>query len=166
METPKEYEHEAGRGCSSSDLFSLDDVVDDWRCTFGLYEFEEMAAKIIAFLRSDTPSKHHLLALTRYSLGAYDVGVGWTKRFVIEDIDEKGHSVFAGMASLGYFNHEWFPKWCFTVSEAFIERCPRASYEARLLRDPGSGGYPTARNNFCERRALQRGPGAPAREHQ
>lgn len=105
----------------------LEAIIDDWRSTFGLCEFEMLAKSIVEFLRSDTPSKHHLLGFA-----GYEQGEGWAKRFVIEDVTTNP-SVFAAMGmARGYFEHQWFPKWCFVVTDEFIRRCPTETYEARF----------------------------------
>jgi len=136
------------------------DSFEDWASTFGLSEFEKMAMSVVEFLRGENPSKHHLINLrSPTGVYAYERGEGWTKRFVIEDINESGHSVFAAMCVAGYFRHEWFPKWCFTVTDEFIERCPLACYKTRFARDPESRGYPNARNNYPENVASEGQPG-------
>ncbi len=119
---------------------------EDWASTFGLSEFETTAASIVEFLKSETPSKHHLL-----KLDGYDSGSGWDKKFCIGDVPDMSHSIFAAMCVAGYFDHHWFPKWTFTVNMSFIDRCPLASYSARLARDPSSRGYPNKFNNFIEK---------------
>lgn len=127
----------------------LGDKFADWGSTFGCTEFEGMAMAVVDFLRSETPSKHHLLNM-RGPTGeyAYERGEGWTKRFAIEDIGD--YAIFAAMCAAGYFRHAWFPKWCFTVTDEFIARCPLACYQTRFSRDPKSGGCPNSRNNYPE----------------
>jgi hypothetical protein len=103
----------------------LDDIIDDWRSTFGCHELEQVAKSVVGFLKSDKPSSNSMIGLWREGLSP-----GWDKRFGIEDVTENC-DVFAAMATLGYFEHVWFPKWCFTVTEKFIERCPTQPYEER-----------------------------------
>jgi hypothetical protein len=128
----------------------LSDKFEDWGSTFGLSEFESLAMGVVEFLKSDTPSKHHLLNL-RSAMGGcyYEQGEGWEKRFVIEDVTDDS-SVFAAMCVAGFFKHSWFPKWSFTVSDEFIRRCPLASYKTRFVRDPESRGFPNEKNNYPE----------------
>jgi hypothetical protein len=104
----------------------LDDIIDDWRSTFGCHELEVQAKAIVDFLKSDYPSTHPTVRF-------FGEGIkpGWDKRFQIADINNGGLEHLLAMASLGYIQHVGMPKWCFTVTEKFIERCPTQPYEQR-----------------------------------
>jgi hypothetical protein len=101
----------------------LFEVIDDYRSTFGVCEFEVIAKSIVNYLKSDKRSSWGLTDI-------YKKGYGWEKAFTIKDATDRP-DMFAAMCSLGYFQHLWFPKGTFSVTEKFIKRLPLKPYEER-----------------------------------
>lgn len=69
--------------------------------TFGLVEYEQLAAKIILYLKEHGDSWK-----TTFRMGDLDVTPVW----------------FAMFCASGWVQNNWFPKGTFVVSEGFVER--------------------------------------------
>jgi hypothetical protein len=97
---------------SLKDIFLPDRGHGVLSSTFGWYEFEEAALKIIEYLQDDS----------RQAIKSDDEDfTGWYKRFLIDTIEIEP-VIFAMMCASGFIENAWCPNYFFTVSDTFIER--------------------------------------------